>query len=81
MSTKNLLLILSFGAIVTFSSSCKEDEQPDPTPADPTLYQRVGGTTMVDDPANPGTQIEQGRLTLRSVVDSSIFNSASIFSN
>ena len=73
MCIRDRLLILSFGAIVTFSSSCKEDEQPDPTPADPTLYQRVGGTTMVDDPANPGTQIEQGRLTLRSVVDSSIF--------
>lgn len=28
---------------------------------------------MVADPANPGTMIEQGRLTLRSVVDSSIF--------
>lgn len=38
----------------------------------PTLYTRVGGTTMVNDPANPGQMIEQGRLTLRAVVDSSI---------
>ncbi len=39
----------------------------------PTLYTRVGGTTMVADPNNPGQMIEQGRLTLRAVVDSSIF--------
>lgn len=37
-----------------------------------TLYQRVGGTTMVADPANQGQMIEKGRLTLRAVVDSSI---------
>ncbi|MBI3260647.1 MAG: group 1 truncated hemoglobin [Ignavibacteriae bacterium] len=41
------------------------------TPA-PTLYERVGGTTMITDPSNPSTMIEKGRLTLRSVVDSSI---------
>lgn len=36
------------------------------------LYNRLGGTTMVPDPANGG-MIEAGRLTLRSVVDSTIF--------
>jgi len=51
--------------------SCSEKTvTPDPTP---TLYDRVGGTTKVNDPAAPGTQIEKGRLTLRNVVDSSIF--------
>lgn len=38
-----------------------------------TLYQRLGGTEMVDDPANSGTMIETGYLNLRSVVDSAIF--------
>jgi len=60
-------------SIILFASCNNGEEMPDPTPSTPTLYERVGGTTMVDDPANPGTQIEQGRLTLRSVVDSSIF--------
>lgn len=70
---KNLILFAVYSSAIIFFSSCKkEDEMPDPNPT-PSLYERVGGTTMVDDPANPGTQIEQGRLTLRSVVDSSIF--------
>ncbi len=52
-------------------ASCKESEPT--TPAVVSLYDQVGGTTMVSDPAMPGTMIEKGRLTLRNVVDSSIF--------
>ncbi|MGB0165306.1 MAG: hypothetical protein ACPF8V_00495 [Luteibaculum sp.] len=56
---------------------CKDDDDDKtttpPPPADPTIYADLGGSTMVDDPANPGTMIEQGYLTLRSVVDSTIF--------
>lgn len=37
------------------------------------LYNRLGGESMVLDPNNTGSMIEQGRLTLRSVVDSTIF--------
>lgn len=70
---KNLILFAFISGAVLFFSSCKKEDEPmDPTPT-PSLYDRVGGTTLVDDPANPGTQIETGRLTLRSVVDSSIF--------
>ena len=39
----------------------------------PTLYDSLGGTALVADPANPGMQIEQGRLGIRSVLDSTIF--------
>jgi hypothetical protein len=39
----------------------------------PTLYDSLGGTTMVSDPANSGQMIEKGRLGIRSVVDSAIF--------
>ncbi len=63
-------LLLS-GAL--FFASCKEDEDPVVTPTTPTLYEKLGGTTMVADPANPGQMIEKGRLGLRSVVDSTIF--------
>lgn len=39
------------------------------------LYNRLGGTEMVQDPTSSG-MIEKGRLTLRSVVDSTIFTIA-----
>lgn len=54
----------------TFFVSCNDDD--DNTMAAPTLYQKLGGTTMVTDPNNPGQMIEQGRLSYRSVVDSTI---------
>lgn len=69
---KNLIIVFAIAAGATMYTSCKEYNEPDPEPT-PSLYDRVGGTTMVDDPADPGNMIEQGRLTLRSVVDSSIF--------
>lgn len=65
-------IFLAFFCILTLAigfSACSDDTTSTPTP---TLYERVGGTAMVSDPSNPGTMIEKGRLTLRSVVDSSI---------
>ena len=50
-------------------SSCKKSS----SSAAPTLYDSLGGTAMVADPANPGTMIETGRLGIRSVLDSTIF--------
>jgi hypothetical protein len=38
-----------------------------------TLYDSLGGTAMVTDPANPSVKIEKGRLGIRSVIDSTIF--------
>ncbi len=71
---KKSILLLSTGvlALSIFFTACKDDDKTTtPTPT-VTLYSRVGGTAMVADPANPGQMIEAGRLTLRSVVDSSI---------
>lgn len=62
------LLCLVAGAI--FLPSCKKD---DPVTVTPTLYDSLGGTTKVQDPANPSMMIEKGRLGIRSVVDSTIF--------
>lgn len=56
-----------------FMASCADDKETTPTPTTPTLYEKLGGTTMVADPANSGQMIEKGRLGLRSVVDSTIF--------
>lgn len=70
--TKSVLILVCIGATILISS-CSEDDTTNPTPnPTPSLYERVGGTTMVADPSNPGMMIEKGRLTLRSVVDSSI---------
>jgi hypothetical protein len=63
-----LALFIASGAFVT---SCNDDD--DDRVAEPaSLYAKLGGTTMVADPNNPGQMIEQGRLSYRSVVDSTI---------
>ncbi|MBU2020228.1 MAG: hypothetical protein KJ941_11340 [Bacteroidetes bacterium] len=69
-------LVLGFGLTVT---SCKKDTTDASTASaglannNYDLYNRLGGTALTEDPNNPGTMIESGRLTLRSVVDSTIF--------
>lgn len=71
---KGTLMLALVAATV---AGCKKDDADDDTPTPPaptpTIYQRLGGTTMVSDPVNPGTMIEKGYLGLRSVVDSTIF--------
>lgn len=52
---------------------CSDDEPEMEMEVDDSLYGQLGGTTLVEDPNSPGTQIEQGRLNLRAVVDSTIF--------
>lgn len=69
---KAALSLLAFSALVAFSlSACKKNDTP--PAATSTLYDSLGGTTMVQDPANPSVMIEKGRLGIRSVVDSTIF--------
>ncbi|HTI12123.1 MAG TPA: hypothetical protein VL832_26295 [Puia sp.] len=62
--------ILGLGFSVALMPACSKSKS---TPAKMTLYDSLGGTAMVADPAHPGTMIEKGRLGLRSVVDSAIF--------
>ena len=59
-----------FIALGSFVASCSDDDDRAAEPA--SLYAKLGGTTMVSDPNNPGQMIEQGRLSYRSVVDSTI---------
>lgn len=63
------LVTISISAL-TFQSCKKEDN---PTPPKPTLYDSLGGTSMVNDPANMGKKIEAGRLLIRNILDSTIF--------
>jgi hypothetical protein len=64
------LLILITGSTLLFSSCSKNDTAMVSTP---TLYDSLGGTTLVKDPTSSAAMIEQGRLGIRSVVDSTIF--------
>ena len=51
-------------------TSCSDDD--DPKPAEASIYSRLGGTTMVADPDNSGQMIEQGLLSFRKVVNSTV---------
>lgn len=67
-----LSLLALFIASGTFVTSCSDDDDA-AAPMEPTsLYAKLGGTTKVSDPNNPSQMIEQGRLSYRSVVDSTI---------
>lgn len=56
-----------------FFSACSKKASPIPKPVETTLYDSLGGTTMVADPTHPGAMIEKGRLGIRNVIDSTIF--------
>jgi hypothetical protein len=57
-------------ASATLTSCNKDDDNSMPT--SPSLYARLGGTKKVIDPRNPNQMIEKGRLSYRSVVDTTI---------
>ncbi len=52
-------------------TSCNNDDDA-PAPVKASIYTRLGGTTMVADPDNSGQMIEQGRLSFRKVVNSTV---------
>ncbi|MFD2602579.1 hypothetical protein [Flavobacterium suzhouense] len=65
--TLSTLLISS----VAFTSCSNDDDTPKGV-EQATIYERLGGTTMVADPDNEGQMIEQGRLSFRKVVNSTV---------
>lgn len=67
-NVSKLAFMSLFIASGSFFTSCSDDD----TAAPQSLYEKLGGTRMVADPNNPGQMIEQGRLSYRSVVDSTI---------
>ncbi len=70
--TRSLVLFLFVSLVTVFTISCKKTSDAT-TVAAPTLYDSLGGTTLVSDPAHANVMIEKGRLGIRSVVDSTIF--------
>lgn len=62
----SVVLLATAGGMI----SCGDDDNV--TPQEKSLYQKLGGFEKVPDPNNPGQMIEKGRLSYRSVVDSTI---------
>ena len=70
-----LPLTIAALCIVLLIDACSKKSNPTPvaTTTKATLYDSLGGTTLVADPAYPGAMIEKGRLGIRNVIDSTIF--------
>jgi hypothetical protein len=65
---------ITLGVLIVASAtltSCNNDDDA-PAPVKPSIYERLGGTTMVADPDNSGQMVEKGRLSFRKVVNSTI---------
>jgi hypothetical protein len=69
----NLFLAAAVLLSVLAIESCSSKSSSTVTPVKATLYDTLGGSTLVADPANSGKMIEKGRLAIRSVIDSTIF--------
>jgi hypothetical protein len=67
--TALMTVMLGMAMVGVLTTSCHKSSSSTPQ----TLYDSLGGTTMVADPANSGAQIEKGYLGIRTVVDSAIF--------
>lgn len=66
---------ISLGVLIVASAtftSCNNDDDAPASMEKASIYERLGGTTMVADPDNSGQMIEKGRLSFRKVVNSTI---------
>jgi hypothetical protein len=75
MKKVTFIAIIALVILMITVQSCKKNSAPATTQA-PTLYDSLGGTTMVTDPANTSVKIESGYLLIRNIIDSTIFTIA-----
>ncbi|QBZ97238.1 globin family protein [Flavobacterium sangjuense] len=70
-NSKFALCALVIGGFTFTSCSSDSDDTP---PAPASIYERLGGSTLVDDPdsSDPAVTIEAGRLAYRKVVNSTV---------
>jgi hypothetical protein len=68
-----IALVITFAALMFEACSKSASYTPKPTLTGTTLYDSLGGTTLVVDPTHSGAMIEKGRLGIRNVIDSTIF--------
>ncbi|GAA3782365.1 hypothetical protein [Flavobacterium ginsengiterrae] len=66
-----IALSVLFISSAAFTSCSNDNDSPEPV-VKASIYERLGGTKMVADPDNSGQMIEQGRLSFRKVVNSTI---------
>jgi hypothetical protein len=71
-----LTMILAAVTIGVMMNSCKKVKAALPQ-AYPPLYDTLGGTTPVVDPEDTSHMIEKGYLTIRTIVDTTMFTFAS----
>ena len=67
------VIFIALFAMLVQSCSKNATSNPEPIKTGVTLYDSLGGTTLLADPTRSGAMIEKGRLAIRSVVDSTIF--------
>jgi hypothetical protein len=68
------LAVVALSGILMMGSCSKSNPvTPVKTTTGTALYDTLGGTALVADPAYPGAMIEKGRLAIRGVIDSTIF--------
>ncbi|MBS1529467.1 MAG: group 1 truncated hemoglobin [Bacteroidetes bacterium] len=67
-----VIAIIAIASLMLSACSKKAASNPAPTMGT-TLYDTLGGTTLVADPTHQGAMIEKGRLAIRNVIDSTIF--------
>ena len=71
--SKVILGISVLSSILVLVSCSKSSDNTQMPTVGNTLYDSLGGTTLVADPTRAGANIEKGRLGIRNVVDSTIF--------
>jgi hypothetical protein len=73
-----LIMILALATVCVTTLSCKKSKATI-TSGKPTLYDTLGGATLVVDPLSidSTTMIEKGFLTIRTIVDTTMFTFAS----
>jgi hypothetical protein len=57
---KTILMLSGLAMLSLMTSSCSKDETKTTSTPNPTLYERVGGTSLVADPRKSGSMVEQG---------------------
>ena len=71
-----LIMTLAVATVCVTTLSCKKSKS-STSSGKPTLYDTLGGSTLVVDPLQPDSMIQQGYLTIRTIVDTTMFTFAS----
>jgi hypothetical protein len=67
-----LAATIFLGALLTMAMLIPSCHKGNSSGGSPTFYDSLGGTVLVTDPANYGQTVEQGYLTVRSIVDTAL---------